>query len=179
MKFFGPPTTIWRPWIVFGKFNENYLLMANIFKLYKCQTFVLLKMHNMRKIWFLNNKFSLWISSVYNKRVVENAIFNFFFFFFFHFSKFQMTIAKNLMKKNPFLRWISRVVKFCYVLIVFDIHTFDNETNGLFKIFWNFYENGFCFFIFSRWKKYFNLTLTCCCANLNSGSLNKHYLRAV
>ena len=106
--------------------------MTNIFKLYKCQTFVLLKMHNMRKIWFPNNKFSLWKSSVYNKRVVENAIFN---FFFFHFSKFQMTIAKNLMKKNPFLRWISRVVKFCYVLIVFDIHTFDNETNGLFKIF--------------------------------------------
>ena len=46
-----------------------------------------------------------------------------------------MTIAKNLMKKNPFLRCILRVVKFCYVLIVFDIHTFDNETNGLFKIF--------------------------------------------
>ena len=133
MKFFGPPTTIWRPCNIFGKLNENYLLMANIFKLYKCQTFVLLKMHNMRKIWFPNNKFSLWKSSVYNKRVAENAIF--IYLFFFHFSKFQMTIAKNLMKKNPFLRWISRVVKFCYVLIVFDIHTFDNETTAFLKFF--------------------------------------------
>ena len=58
-----------------------------------------------------------------------------FLFFFFHFSKFQMTIAKNLMKKNPFLRCISRFVKFCYVLIAFDIHTFDNETTAFLKFF--------------------------------------------
>ena len=46
-----------------------------------------------------------------------------------------MTIAKNLMKKNPFLRCISRFVKFCYVLIAFDIHTFDNETTAFLKFF--------------------------------------------
>ena len=78
-----------------------------------------------------------------------------------------MTIAKNLMKKNPFLRCILRVVKFCYVLIVFDIHTFDNETTAFLKFFEISTEMDFvslCFFLY---------------ANLNSGSLNKHYLRAV
>ena len=42
-----------------GKLNGNHLLMANIFKLHKYQTFGLMKMHNMCKIWFANNIFSL------------------------------------------------------------------------------------------------------------------------
>ena len=45
-KFFGPPTTIWRPWKIFAKLYGNHLLIANIFKLHKCQVFVLFKMHN-------------------------------------------------------------------------------------------------------------------------------------
>ena len=56
---FGPPTTKWRPCKIFAKLNRNHLLMANIFKLHKYQTFGLMKMHNMNKIWFANNKFNL------------------------------------------------------------------------------------------------------------------------
>ena len=43
----------------FAKLNGNHLLMANIFKLHEYQTFVLIKMHNMSKIWFANNNFHL------------------------------------------------------------------------------------------------------------------------
>ena len=44
----------------FAKLNGNHFLMANIFRLHKHQTFILMKMHNMYKIWFANNIFSLW-----------------------------------------------------------------------------------------------------------------------
>ena len=37
--------------------NGNHLLMANISELHEYQTFYLMKMHNMSKIWFANNKF--------------------------------------------------------------------------------------------------------------------------
>ena len=74
LSFFRPSTTIWRPCKIFAKLNENYLVMVNIFKLDKCQTFVSLKMDNMSKIWFAIKKFSLWKSLVYDKRTVENAI---------------------------------------------------------------------------------------------------------
>ena len=77
---FGPPTTEWRPCKIFAKLNGNHLLMANIFKLHACQTFGLMKMHNMSKIWFPNNIFSLWKSLVYDERVVENATFYIFSF---------------------------------------------------------------------------------------------------
>ena len=56
---FGPPTTKWRPCKIFAKLNVNQHLMANIFKLHEYQTFGLMKMHNMNKIWFVNNIFSL------------------------------------------------------------------------------------------------------------------------
>ena len=56
---FGPPTTKWRPCKIFAKLNGNHLLMANIFKLHKYQTFGLVKMHDMSKIWFANSKFNL------------------------------------------------------------------------------------------------------------------------
>ena len=66
LKFFGPPTTKWRPCKIFAKLNGNHLLMANIFKLHEYQTFGLMKMHNMCKIWFANKIFSLWKSLVYD-----------------------------------------------------------------------------------------------------------------
>ena len=50
LKFFGPPTTKWRPWKNFAKFSRNHLLLANIFKLHGYQRFGLKKMHNMSKI---------------------------------------------------------------------------------------------------------------------------------
>ena len=59
MKIFGPPTTKWRLCKSFAKLNGNHILMANIFKLHEYQTFGLVKMHNMSKIWFANNKFNL------------------------------------------------------------------------------------------------------------------------
>ena len=87
MKFFGPPTTKWRPCKIFAKLNGNHLLMANIFKLHEYQTFGLMKMHNMCKIWFANNIFSLWKRLVYDWRTVENAIFYFLSFPFTQISK--------------------------------------------------------------------------------------------
>ena len=50
LKFFGLPTTKWRPCKNFEKLNGNHLLMANIFKLREYQTFGLMKMHNISKI---------------------------------------------------------------------------------------------------------------------------------
>ena len=47
LKIFVPPTTKWRPYKVFAKLNGNHLLMANIFKFHKYQTFGLMKMYNM------------------------------------------------------------------------------------------------------------------------------------
>ena len=49
-KLFGPSTTKWRPCKGFAKLNGNVLLMANIFKVHKYQTFGLMKMYNMCKI---------------------------------------------------------------------------------------------------------------------------------
>ena len=59
LKCFGPPTTKWRPCKIFAKWNRNHLLMANIFKPHEYQTFGLMKIHNMCKIWFANKIFSL------------------------------------------------------------------------------------------------------------------------
>ena len=59
LKFFDSPTTKWRACKIVAKLNEKHLLMANIFKLDEYQTFGLIKMHNMSKSWFANNKFNL------------------------------------------------------------------------------------------------------------------------
>ena len=56
---FGSPTTKWRPCTIFAKLNGNHLLMANMSELHEYQTFGLMKMHNMRKIWVPNDKFNL------------------------------------------------------------------------------------------------------------------------
>ena len=75
LKFFDPPTTKWRPCKIFAKLKENHLLMANLFKLHEYQTFGLMKIHNMCKIWFANKKFCLWKTLVYDYWAVENGIF--------------------------------------------------------------------------------------------------------
>ena len=59
LKLFAPPTAKWQPCKIFAKLKGNHLLMANIFKLQEYQTCGLMKMHNMSKIWFANNKFNL------------------------------------------------------------------------------------------------------------------------
>ena len=44
---------------LFAKLNGNHLLMANNFKLHEYQTFGLMKINNMCKIWFANKIMSL------------------------------------------------------------------------------------------------------------------------
>ena len=98
-------------------------------------------------------------------------------FAFFIFPYFKWLVSK----------WISRVLmKFYYITNIFDLQIFDNETAVLlfyFLFFWNLHGNAFCFFIISKWKKYYNLpfddTFKCTVlhyANLNSSSINKPFL---
>ena len=47
-------------------------------------------------------------------------------------------------------------MKFYYNTSIVDLRTFDNETMGSNDdSFWNVPRNVFCFFIFSKWKKYY------------------------
>ena len=150
MNFFGPPTIKWQPYKCFVNLNGNHLLMANVFKIHIYQTFGLLKMHNISKIWFANNKFSLW------KSLSKMLFFN---FYLFNFSKFQVTFVKNLMKKPSF--FIMDFEGSNEVLLphkYFWSIYFLRWNDGPFKIFWNFHGNAFCYFIFSKWKLYSNLT---------------------
>ena len=59
LKLFGPPTKKWRSCKIFANWNGNLLLMANNFKLHEYQTFGLMKINNMCKIWFANKIMSL------------------------------------------------------------------------------------------------------------------------
>ena len=52
LKFFDPPTRKWRPCKIFAKLNGNHLLMANIFKLHKYQTFCLMEMKPQSSVRF-------------------------------------------------------------------------------------------------------------------------------
>ena len=77
-------------------------------------------------------------------------------------------------------------MKFYYVISIFDLHTFYNETTALLKFFKNFRRNVFCSLFFLNER---NITtsllmihLKCAVvnyANLNSSSINLPYLRAV
>ena len=83
MKFFGAPTTKCRPCKIFVKLNRNHLLMAlkSYFQTSPISDLRFTEMHKMSKIWFANNKFSLWKSLVYNYWAVQNAIFYPYFFY--------------------------------------------------------------------------------------------------
>ena len=102
-------------------------------------------------------------------------------FLIFHFFKFQITIVKNLMEKLSF--FYSGFRGFYEVLLRhkhFWSTNFWRWNDGPFKIFLNFHGNSFCLFIFSKWKKYYNLTFDdtfkmYCCA-LSSSSMNKLFL---
>ena len=118
MKFFNPPTITWQPCKVFPKLNGNHFSMVNIFKLHKYQTFGLLKMYNMSKIWFANNKFSFWKSSVYDNGPSKMQFFNFCFFIF----QISNDYVKNLIE-NPLFFIMDFQMKFYYFTIIFDLHT--------------------------------------------------------
>ena len=99
LKFFGQPTTKWRSCKIFAKLNGNHLLMANFFKLQEYKTFGLMKMHNMSKIWFANNKFSLpkvWFTINRPSKMLLLI------FVFFIFPNFKWLLSKLLWKNNLF-----------------------------------------------------------------------------
>ena len=59
-------TTNYQPSNFLAKLSGNQFLISNIFKLHEYQPFGLMKMHNMTKIWFASNKFSLCKSLDYD-----------------------------------------------------------------------------------------------------------------
>ena len=100
----------------------------------------------------------LWKSLVYDYRVVENAIF---WCLLFHFSKFQVTIVKNLMKKKQtFLQWILKVLM--KLTNNFDKQDFSQWNDGFYKIF----EISMEMYFVSLFLHYAN-------------TINKPYLQAV
>ena len=55
---FHPPKNCASVKILRNRTETNHHLMVNIFKLNECQTFGLIKIYNICKIWFANNIFS-------------------------------------------------------------------------------------------------------------------------
>ena len=167
MNIFCPATAKWQLFQISAKFNRNDFSMANILKLQKYKAIGLMKMHNMNNIWFAINKFSLWKNWF---RINGPFTIVFFNFCLFHFFKFQMTVVKNLMKKPSFFIMDfegSYEVLLCHKYIWFK--KFWQWNDDRIKNFWNFHGNAFCFFIFSKWKLYYKLTINdtfkmYCCA---------------
>ena len=93
-SFFVLPTTKSRSCKSFLRnwLENNHLLMANIFKLHEYQTFVLMKMNNMCKIWIIYSLCEkVWFTINGPSKML------FFNFCLFPLSKFQMAIVKNLI----------------------------------------------------------------------------------
>ena len=146
MKVFGPPTTKWRPCEFFVKLNGNHLWMANIFKLHKYQKFALMKMQNRaksdlpiinsvyEKVWFTNNRpfiFFQILNDYCQKSYGITILFHSGFWMVF-----EVLLRHESLWSTNFWQW--------------------NDSS--FKTFWSLHWNAFCFFIFSKWKKYYNLT---------------------
>ena len=107
LKVFGQPTTKWWLCKIFAKLNGNHLLMTNIFKLQEYQTFGLMKIRNICKIWFANKIFSLlrWIK-------------NYFSWFFKGFQLLEIILRHKIIMKNNFYfiltNWIFYwQIRFC------------------------------------------------------------------
>ena len=153
LKFFELSTRKWRPCKTFTKLNGNHLLMVNIFKLHKYQTFALLKMLfmwakcDMPIIKSVLKKFGLRLKGCQKCYFLIFAIFIF--------SYFKWLFSKTL--------WISKVLwSSSTSQNLFDLQmelNLQHWNDGPVKFFWNFHGNAFCFFIFSKRKKYYyNLT---------------------
>ena len=81
----------------------------------------------------------------------------FFYFCLFHFSKFQ--ISNLLDFESSYKEWellgsYKILLRYKYIWS----KSFWQWNDGHFEFFWNLHGNAFCFFIFSKWKKYCNLT---------------------
>ena len=123
--------------------------MANIFKLHEYQTFGLMKMHNMCKIWFANNIFSQFVKKVgLRLTAVKNAI-----FYFLHFPFTQ--ISKDYCQKSYNGFWGLLVIS--TTSEIFLIYKFLKMKPRPLIFFFDFHGYAFWFFIFSKWKKHDNL----------------------
>ena len=136
------------PFKIFAKMNGNHFLITNIFKLHKNQTFGLLKIHNLSKVWHAPSKKK--IKTQFEKKLFTiNRLSKMLFFIFclFHVSKFQMTVVKNLIEKPTFFYNVFRAFLWSSTASqIFLIYTyFWQWKDGRF----NFHGNAFCFFIFS------------------------------
>ena len=136
LKFFGPPTTKWRPFKISAKLNGNHLLMANTFKLHQHWIFDL--------IGYLKNAYydqnlicqqQIQFVKKFSLRLTGCRKCYFLVFAFFIFPNFKWLVSK----------WISRVLmKFYYITNIFDLQIFDNETTVLLIFFF--------FFLKFAWK---------------------------
>ena len=75
------------PCQIFAKLDGNYLLMANVFKLHEYQTFGLMTIHNMCKIWFAN-KYSICEKVWFTINAPSKMV-------FFYFLRFPFTQISN------------------------------------------------------------------------------------
>ena len=129
-----PPQNGGQPCKTFTKLTRNQLLMANIFKLHQYKIFGLMKIHNMCKIWFANNIFSLlrwnkkyfsWVfkgfylpenktASLIILAIKREFLCNFAKKFRLH--RFSVTINSKLSKlpRQFFKRYVKYFFKFCF-----------------------------------------------------------------
>ena len=123
------------------------------------------------------------INSVYEKvwlRINGSSKMLFLNLYLFRFSKFQMTIVRNLMEKPSF--FIMDSEGFYEALLrhkYFWSTNFWQWNDDPFKIFSNLHGNAISFFIFSKWKKYCSLTFDDMLSVVNYGNLNSSSMQAV
>ena len=86
-------------------------------------------MHNLWKIWFANNIFSLWKRLVFAIKGPSKLLF--FTFCLFPLPKFLKTFVKNLITD------FEGFSNFYYAPNIFDLHIFENETAALLFIFFS------------------------------------------
>ena len=118
---------------IFAKLNGNHLLVANIFKLHEYQTFGSMKMHNMSKMWkpIINSVFeTVWLTMNEPPKMLIFKLFPFSIFWISN-GYFQKYCGKTTLFYNAFrmFLWSSTLLQ------IFLIHTFDNETTVLLKVF--------------------------------------------
>ena len=131
-KCFDPPTTKWRPFKFFAKWNGNHISMASFSKLCKYQTFALIKLHNFSKGWLADRIFS-YEKVVFTMTGSSNK--HFLKFWHFNFSKFQTNFVKIFTKKPLGFKIDFESTKFYYFINIYDLKFLDNETTALWIFF--------------------------------------------
>ena len=120
LKFFGPPTTKWRPFKIFMKVNGSDLLMAKIFKLHKYQTFVLMK-----NAWYEQNLICQeYVQFVIGLRLTGRRKYYFLIFAFFIFSNFKWLLSKIFWKTILFYNGFRGFLRSSITSQIFLIYTY-------------------------------------------------------